>query len=560
MDPAWLREDYLQRQRRLFRNAVLRIHHDLAPLSRDDAAPPVEALVYLYAWHWLRVRVPAVHHPEILSASRNPEHAYLTPMLLESPDGEAFVQDYLDYWHARGGEDPRAVAVRRWLDRHGGSAPAVAALLRLWRMQGWFCKAERDEVRRMLRHQRQVHQQVLGALDRTRLALLDALPDPGPVEMTFPKVGLVPRMACGAGCRHCQFVWRGEAATPLETSAWFRRAMDLSPHLLFTGGDLSPELDLFRAAIRTLPEVVTFALILNGTVAKSPEAARAFLESLESALDQRPPRAQPAGVVLQVSLDEWHQEIFPGRGGVLRERIPVAHVAHLLRAAVSAPRVRVVLLHKQERLNLSQEFFRQGVVARLGRTLRGMGAEMHVVGFNHAPGGREDPAQPGREAPMIAEVAFHLHGHPDTVFFLVSGLIDGYGRAALLDPGTVLDGRRALQAWLAGEPWPEGCDTDPMLWRDGRVTLFHAPHLALGSLAEEAMGLILARWRKDPLRRALGEADPALLELYRRWGGDGEALLTRATSVPHLLWLVTEEADARLFMTRALLERDAGMA
>ncbi len=74
--------------------------------------------------------------------------------------------------------------------------------------------------------------------------------------------------------------------------------------------------------------------------------------------------------MLQISFDEFHQEVVVNRKGELNERIPVTKIANIVEAA---PRykdeIQLCLLHKQGYLNFSMELFQKGVFARLANEL-----------------------------------------------------------------------------------------------------------------------------------------------------------------------------------------------
>ncbi|WP_419596351.1 hypothetical protein [Thiolapillus sp.] len=69
-------------------------------------------------------------------------------------------------------------------------------------------------------------------------------------------------------------------------------------------------------------------------------------------------KARPAGwpqarILLQISFDEFHQEVLIDKHGQLRERIPVAKIANIVELAPRYQGIQLALLHKQNRLNFS---------------------------------------------------------------------------------------------------------------------------------------------------------------------------------------------------------------
>ncbi len=61
--------------------------------------------------------------------------------------------------------------------------------------------------------------------------------------------------------------------------------------------------------------------------------------------------------MLQISFDEFHQEVVVDRKGELSERIPVTKIANIVEAAPKFhDEIQLCLLHKQGYLNFSMEF------------------------------------------------------------------------------------------------------------------------------------------------------------------------------------------------------------
>jgi hypothetical protein len=329
----------------------------------------------------------------------------------------------------------------------------------------------------------------------------------------------------------------------------------LTDSLLYTGGDLTGHLDDFVAAVATTPGIDTFAILLNGVFAATPEDVEAFFEATETALDERLRQGRgEAAVVLQISFDEHHQEIYPRADGSLRERIPVAYIANIVEAAARHPRIGLALLHKQNSFNFSRDLFQRGVFARLARELGRRGHGIEVLETRPGPRPRANPRDPSSLAPVIGDAHFILAGHADTPIRLTSSTVDAYGQAALLDPSEFLNDRAHLDAYLAGATaGGEGFDGDLMFWYDGRVTCFSAIHYALGDLYEDGVETILARHRRDPLLAALRDFDRRLLDLYGEVRDDLPERIAVSTSVHHLFHQLTFDADVRLHMTERLL-------
>ncbi|MBF0191963.1 MAG: hypothetical protein HQL99_12615 [Magnetococcales bacterium] len=539
-----LRSDYIARNQTRFLEAVNRF-------NRESPPGPSGVFAGLFAFHWLRQEIHPRYRQAILAVSRNPDHAWLADLLDQAPDPEHFVSRFLDHWQHAPPDHPKAAALRNWHLQH--PVDPQAAILAIWQRMTPFRHALQVGIRHIQSRQKEIAAETGGPLDQERMALVDHLPSPGTVR-PWSKVGFIPRMACSQSCRHCLFVWRDPIRHPLDPTPLLHWIDQQTSSLLFTGGELHDQLPLFHQAIREMERVQAFAILLNGASADSLDAARTLFGSLEEARTRRSARSRPATITLQISCDEYHQEILAHRDGSFQERIPVAHIAHLIRASVDFPHIRLVLLHKQNRLNFSRALLEQGVIARLIRTLQAQGEELRLIRHALSPRPKADPVDRNRTGPIIRDAVFALASHPDHPIHWMSSTLDAYGRAALLDPSEYVNERLYLREILDhGAPDGERFDTDPMIRADGMVSCFGANHLWLGDLGQESRETIRARHGKDPLLQALERFDPRVPRFYQECAQDLETRIAQATGPHHLWHLLTERAAMRLYLTRRLL-------
>ncbi|HFE48737.1 MAG TPA: radical SAM protein [Chromatiaceae bacterium] len=514
-------------------------------------------LSYLYMFHWLRHNVPAVYFEPLLSAFRQPARLFLMRLLVaETP--EAFVSGYIAYWRDQTDPGPLQQAqLSSLLTARGGDAEALAAdMLAAWRALDLFQKSHKVAYAELARHERKRYDEMLGDADRERLARVDALPDPRPARQRFAKLGVIPAMGCPQTCRHCMFIWRPPRAREADPERIHQLVDSLTDSVLFTGGDLSNHLEHFHAAIHAMRHVVNFAILLNGDFADDPATTEGVLKRMAEAVDARPAHWPKARVLLQISFDEFHQEVYIDKKGRLRERIPVAKIANIVEIAPRfANRIQLALLHKQTRLNFSMDVLQKGVFARLVNELGTRGHQVEVLSTAPSTRLKRHPDKPDTPAPVLKDASFVLSRHPDAPILLTSSTIDGYGRAETLDESETVKEKDLLrQVITAGPPPGEHFDIDPMFWFNGWVTLFNAVHISLGNLYEDGADKILARQRKDPLSHALHRFDRALLDLYAEIRDDLDKLIDKATGPHHLFHMLTEEPAVRLHMTRRLIE------
>jgi hypothetical protein len=531
-------------------------------LLGEDADDLAFLLSYVHALHWLRRNV----HPRYLRATlapfRSGSRAFLMDLLADADGVEDFVRGYAG--HLLASSDPtlrERQQLQRLLDACGGDTePLVRHVLSAWRRLERDDRTYAEAYRDIAREERDRYTGMLGPEDRERLALVDSLPDVRLGSARFDKLGVIPAMGCPQTCRHCMFVWRPPMRKVPDAAGLFQVVAAHTESVLFTGGDLTRHLEHFVRAIGAMKPVRTFAILLNGDFADDPAVTDATLRAMAEAIRRRPSAWPQAQVLLQISFDEFHQEVIADKDGRLRERIPVAKIANIVECAPRYAEIQLCLVHKQSALNFSMDLFRQGVFGRLVDELGRRGHRVRILAAAPSPRLKRNPANPGQTGQVVKDASFVLERHPDRPILLTSSTIDAYGRAALLDPGEAVQERDLLRQVLAGGPPPgELFDTDLMFWLNGWVTLFAAVHVCLGDLYEDGAEVIFSRHRKDPLTAALRRFDRRLLDYYAEIRGDLPRRIERATSAHHLFHAITEEAPVRLHMTRRLLKEERGL-
>jgi len=350
------------------------------------------------------------------------------------------------------------------------------------------------------------------------------------------------------------FIWRPLKPTDPDPQKIYGIVDGLSDNVLFTGGDLTRHMDAFYDGIRAMRHVTTFAILLNGDFADDPQTSEEVIGKMAAAIKGRPPHWPKARVLLQISFDEFHQEVIVDKHGRLKERIPVAKIANIVECAPRyAEQVQLALLHKQTGLNFSMDVLHKGVFARLVNELGGRGHQVQVL--SSAPSARlKTNPRTGEKGRILKDASFVLDRYPEVPILLTSSTIDGYGRASLMEEGETVKEYELLQQVLEqGPPAGESFDIDLMFWFNGWATLFNAVHMCLGDVYRDGVEKILARQRKDPLTHALHCFDRRLLELYAEVRPDLQQLLDTATGPHHLFHTLTEDAAVRLHMTRRLI-------
>lgn len=528
--------------------------------EQPDADDLAFLLSYVYAFEWLRREVHHGYHADVVAPFRKGPRAFLMDLLVRSEDATGLVRAYADHMLREPDESlrERQQVLRLLAGCDGDPARLTEKVLATWRQLGLLDKTYAEAYRDLAREERERYGGMLGSEDRERLALVDELPDRDAAAPRFAKLGVIPAMGCPQTCRHCMFIWRPPMRNVPDAGGLYELVADHTDSVLFTGGDLTRHLRHFTRAIREMRPVRTFAILLNGDFADDLPATEAVLQDMADAVRARPRDWPAAQVLLQISFDEFHQEILAGPDGALRERIPVAKIANIVESVPRYRGIQLCLVHKQTALNFSMDVFQKGVFGRLAAELGARGHRVRLIAASPSPRLKRNPQSPTQTGQVVKDASFVLERYPDRPVLLTSSTIDAYGRAELLDPGEAVDERDLLRQVLGGDTTAaEVFDTDLMFWFNGWATLFSAVHVCLGNLYEDGADRVLARHRKDPLTRALRCFDRRLLDYYAEVRDDLDACIARATSPHHLYHVLTEDPAVRLHMTRRLIQAGA---
>lgn len=553
---------YLTSMRQRFKDEINRLTSGRAMFemlgSREDAIELSFPMSYLYAWFWLRHNVHNKYMSQVLETFRGAKFSFLMDLLLTDTP-EKFVEGYIQHWQSSEENLKQKAELITLLNlRNNDSQQLAKDMLSIWQSFGLFTEDYMVQFKQVSRDERDRYKGMLGKEDLERLALVDALPDINfnAGKTQFSKLGIIPAMGCPQTCRHCMFTWRPPHGKNENPTQVFELVNQHTDSVLFTGGDLTKQLDYFYTAIRSMSNIKNFAILLNGDFADNPKVTNEIMGKMAEVIKSRPKKWPKAMVLLQISFDEFHQEVYVDKHGLLAERIPVAKIANIVeRYPKYTGQIQLALLHKQTSLNFSHDVLNKGVVARLAAELTKRGYQMQVVDMKPSPRLKVNPKAPQQTEKVLKDVTFVLDKHTNAPILLTSSTIDGYGRAALLDEWETVKEKDLLQQVITqGPPAGESFDIDMMVWFNGWVTLFNAVHICLGDHYKDGFETIMARQRKDPLSHALNKMDRNILKLYGEIREDLEQLIDAATGPHHLFHALTEEPEVRLHLTRRLIE------
>ena len=560
---------YLINMRQRFKDEINRLTSGRAMFEmlagHEDAIELSFPMSYLYAWFWLRHNVHSKYLSQVLETFRGAKFGFLMDLLLtDSP--EQFVEGYIQHLQSSGeGLKQREELLNLLSLRNNNSKQLVDDILSIWKSFALFTDDYMVQFKQVSRDERDRYKGMLGKEDLKRLALVDELADNdfnhfNPETAQYSKLGIIPAMGCPQTCRHCMFTWRPPHGKNENPEQVFDYVNQHTESVLFTGGDLTKQLDYFYTAIASMSHIKNFAILLNGDFASTPKMTNDVMGKMAAAIKSRPKKWPKAMVLLQISFDEFHQEVYVDKHGLLAERIPVAKIANIVeRYPKYSGQIQLALLHKQTSLNFSHDVLNKGVVARLATELTKRGYQMQVVDMQASPRLKVNPKAPQQTEKVLKDVTFVLDKHTSSPILLTSSTIDGYGRAALLDEWETVKEKDLLQQVISQGPPPgESFDIDMMIWFNGWVTLFNAVHICLGDHYKDGMDKIMSRQRKDPLIHALNKMDRNILKIYSEVRDDLEQQIDVATGPHHLFHALTEDPEVRLHLTRRLIEEKIG--
>jgi len=568
LSQSQLKDLFLPAMRQRFKAEINRLTSGdmLQMLGNQPHARELSFLLsYVYAYHWLQHNVHKAYQEEVLAAFARGKQGFLMNLLLQAEDGTQFVQCYIDHWL----RSPDSTLIQKQqimqllASQNNQPDQLTRHVAEIWDSLHLFSKTPAVAYKDLAREEHNRYGDMLGEADLQRLAMVDALPDLPGKHPGFAKLGLVPAMGCPQTCRHCMFIWRPLIKDTPDPAQLFNMLNQLTDSVLFTGGDLTRHLHHFHHAIRSMRNITTFAILLNGDFASDSKITEQTLQAMAQAIKSRPSHWPGARILLQISFDEFHQEVMVDRKGMLKERIPVSKIANIVESVPKfGKQIQLCLLHKQHALNFSMDLFSKGVFGRLAEELGRRGQQVQVLSTAASSRLKQNPLTPG-SAPgaVLKDASFVLTRYPEQPILLTSSTIDAYGRAELLDPGEAVNDTELLHRVLeTGETEGEFFDTDLMFWFNGWSTLFSAVHLCLGNVYEDGLETILQRQRKDPLTKALHHFDRRLLNYYSEIRIDLQQLISKSTGPHHLFHQLTEDAEMRLHMTLRLIEDRACLA
>ncbi|RDH83129.1 MAG: hypothetical protein DIZ80_08480 [endosymbiont of Galathealinum brachiosum] len=553
---------YLVTMRQRFKTEINRLTrgdmNDLLEAESADASNLSFIMTYIYGLNWLQQNIHSLFQEEVLAAFANGPQAFLMQLIIQSDNTAEFIDAYINYWqHYQGEPQLQQQQILQLLQDSNSPQELSSTIEATWNSLHLFSKSFAIGYKDIARQEKDRYAGMLAEEDKERLKLVDQLPDVPSLNL-FSKLGIIPAMGCPQTCRHCMFIFRPLMKNTDDPELLFQILNKLTTSILFTGGDLTKHLEHFYNAITNMQHVTTFAILLNGDFANSRKVTEEIIGNMAKAIRRRPITWPRAKVNLQISFDEFHQEVIVNKQGQLKERIPVVKIANIVEAAPKfIDEIQLCLCHKQSHLNFSMDVFKKGVFARLAKELGRRGHQIQILSTGPSARLKRNPHAPDIPAQVIKDATFVLSKYPQAPLMLTSSTIDAYGRAEMMELHESVNERDLLKQMLDGKGTSgETFDKDLMFWFNGWATLFSAVHMCLGNVFEDGIETIRQRQAKDPLSNAMFRFDIRLLDYYREHHNDLDSIVEKSTGPHHLFHCITEDAAMRLHMTKRLIESD----
>jgi hypothetical protein len=553
---------YIESKRDRLKHILYRLNHrELA--SKLEYHPHgtmiKEIILYFYCYKWLRRFVHPRYYDKVIFQSRHKTYDFLVDILIHSSDEEQFLKNYI--LHCSKPEyvtqAPHNFKAKLFYEYHNNNLNScVSEILSVWSRLGYLMDTEAHQIAEEARTQHRIYDDIYSDNDKERLSIIDRLQchHNSDDSLCFEKLALIPTFKCSTGCRHCLFIWRPGLKKLYEKTKLFDLVNNHAKNVLFTGGDLTQYCEDFFNAIKMMSAVENFAILLNGRFADTKEKAEQFMESINAALKERKRKGwKNAFITVQISFDEFHQEVLIDRKGKFYERVSVSNIVNIMESSSAFDSISVVLLHKQNPYNFSDALINKGVFARLAHECSQRKRRIKIITCAASPIQKIHPVSGKKTCSMITDIHFLLSNGHEKVFTLNSSLVESLGRARFLESTEYVSAENIRDYSASGRIEGEKFDSDLMLWYNGWVTTFAAPHLILGNLFDDNFGTILTRWYKDPLLGYLKNFNPKLIYFYKEIASDYEQVYAESSSHVNLFTNIIRSSAVRLYLTKRIL-------
>ncbi len=156
------------------------------------------------------------------------------------------------------------------------------------------------------------------------------------IEFLAPNIAIyVSTFRCNSNCRHCQIIDRGmtrrfDAKKLQEWIDWCVASGKQQIHI--TGGEVFAYEDSMKDVLYILEHSpLPVSINTNAFWAKSLDDARKMIRKLWEAISKQPHQyyKEPPRLHIQMSADEFHQEVLADGNGMLKERLDIGNIINV---------------------------------------------------------------------------------------------------------------------------------------------------------------------------------------------------------------------------------------
>jgi len=247
------------------------------------------------------------------------------------------------------------------LSKEQSGEECLKTVRKLWQMFGIDDQKQRDKKERLLREWYEAIFKTIGSpADLKRRRLVSKFKELTEHKQDFPikTIGFSLTQDCGNNCGHCSVVYRVDSDMSKETlhkiiEFWEQKGVT---NFVISGGE-SFTLQIDKVIAILTKARVPVSIFTNGEFAGDENNTERFISRVYRAAEDKIgevfiPEAGPFGVILQISMDGFHQEVIrtENNGFGLKEKISIKNIVRILCCiAEKFPRIRVNLISKESK-------------------------------------------------------------------------------------------------------------------------------------------------------------------------------------------------------------------
>jgi len=381
---------------------------------------------------------------------------------------------------------------------------------------------------------------------------------------SFTDFNIMLTRKCTAGCRHCQLVWRlaGGRLTGKEREKQLERLIEIAEKdekfklIGLNGGEIfdhdsTAEEALFVVRNTRLP----IGIQTNTSFATSLEAADRVVGAIYQAAKDKfgtTFKDREYSVVLQISMDSFHQEIISDKDDTLRQRIPIQNIVNVLQiVAEKYPEIGILLNcmlepnYDEQLGELSLEVQKRGYLLAVGEE---KAKKYEIVGKEGSPENHISIMQ----IALVNEDKIPINDHE---FQLRRDFVNSIGWATLLREFEYIRNYAYMPNFISGPAFSfpiKGI----LVTGDGKIFADSAfiDMWTIGDINEKDLTEILRLAKVDPLLNFIEHNPRLLLALTLEVEPDFIERIKDEPNLASALFKMLESPSRRLYLTKRLIQ------